>query len=422
MEARHHSTANALRRAAIAAFIGFLIVVLVIVYGYVAKPGWVGVSDKNFWDYLQLLIVPAALAIGGYWLNRSQTERDRQADVAAERMREAEAEQREREREAAEEARRNRDKAAQAAQRERELEVESQRAQDRALQAYLDQIALLLLDKDRPLRESHMRDAVRVLARARTLTVLEALDPSRQRSLVRFLYEAELLGYAFGPIPDIEPIVSLGDADLSNCDLSGLSAPGINLSGANLRGANLANTLLMYSDFSHANLDQACLKGADLHFANFSFAQLNGANLSHAELRGADLRSVSLERADLTGAKLEPGSYSGSVSFSDPNLPNAFRDRLVSGRTIGKIADYCYIRTDLANAHLNGANLEGADLSHAVLRGVELREADLSRTNLRGVINFSSYLSPGDGIANEILEEQAKSLRGATMPDGSEPP
>jgi hypothetical protein len=43
----------------------------VIVYGYLARPGWVGVAGKKFWDYLELLIVPAALAIGVYWLNRA---------------------------------------------------------------------------------------------------------------------------------------------------------------------------------------------------------------------------------------------------------------------------------------------------------------------------------------------------------------
>ena len=47
-------------------------VIGLIVYGYVAKPGWIGVSGKKFWDYLELLIVPAALGIGVYWLNRSR--------------------------------------------------------------------------------------------------------------------------------------------------------------------------------------------------------------------------------------------------------------------------------------------------------------------------------------------------------------
>jgi hypothetical protein len=46
-------------------------IVGVIVYSYKTKPGWIGVADKKFWDYLELLIVPAALAIGVYLLNRA---------------------------------------------------------------------------------------------------------------------------------------------------------------------------------------------------------------------------------------------------------------------------------------------------------------------------------------------------------------
>ena len=78
--------------------LGLVVVAGVIVYGHVAEPaGWVGFANKTVWDYLELLIVPVALAIGGYWLNR--------------------------------------------AQRERELEVEKQRAQDATLQAYLDKMS-----------------------------------------------------------------------------------------------------------------------------------------------------------------------------------------------------------------------------------------------------------------------------------------
>jgi hypothetical protein len=74
----------------------------VIVYGYWTTPGWVGVSGKSFWDYLELLIVPAALAIGVAWLNWAQRQREHEAEGA---------------------------------QQERELEVENQRAQDVALQS-----------------------------------------------------------------------------------------------------------------------------------------------------------------------------------------------------------------------------------------------------------------------------------------------
>jgi cell division protein FtsB len=77
----------------------------------------------------------------------------------------------------------------QRAQAERELAV--QRAQDEALQAYLDQMGSLLLEKE--LRESKEDSEVRTLARARTLTVLGRLDPSRKTALMQFLVEADLV-------------------------------------------------------------------------------------------------------------------------------------------------------------------------------------------------------------------------------------
>lgn len=380
--------------------------VIVIVYAYWTRPGWAGVADKTFWDYLELLIVPAALAIGVWWLTREQSKRDREAEDAQQR-RDLKAEN----------DRRERERNAQIAQRSRELEVENQRAQDAALQAYLDQMSRLLLDKEGRLRNSQVGDDVRAVARARTLTVLEALDSSRQRSLVRFLYEALLLGYR--PDSNVESIISLGDANLTGCDLGGLSLPWIDLSGANLREANLTHTILQGSNLSNAKLDCATLQGADLHLANLSSAHLDGANLSHCGLRGADLRSTSLEDAILMEAELGPGMLIGwSISPRDQNFPSLLRDRLVDGMDIDKTPGSNYARTDLANARLNGANLEGANLSYAVARDIELREADLSRTDLRELTKYSDFPSPRDRVANETLVEQAKSLRGAILPNG----
>jgi hypothetical protein len=107
---------------------------------------------------LELLIVPAALAIGVYWLNRAQQERERKAEDA---------------------------------QQERELAVASQRAQDEALQAYLDHMSQLLIEQ--PLRRASPGDNLSTVARARTLTVLPRLDSERKRSVLQFLYESGLI-------------------------------------------------------------------------------------------------------------------------------------------------------------------------------------------------------------------------------------
>ena len=201
-----------------------------IIYSYADWPGarYFGIADKKFWDYLELLIVPAALAIGAAWLNWAQNERELKTQEA-------------------------------------QREVENLRAQDEALQAYLNQMSQLLLDKDRPLRKSEKESEERTLAQARTLTVLERLlDGGRKGSVVKFLSESKL----------IKDRLVLG---LNGAHLGGAELIWVDLEGADLRGADLSGALLI-----HANL-----RGADLRAAN-----LGGSNLSEADLSGADLRGA----------------------------------------------------------------------------------------------------------------------------------
>jgi uncharacterized protein YjbI with pentapeptide repeats len=259
----HENRANAVPRWLVvsAALVLAAVVVGVIVYGYLAKPGWVGVSDKKFWDYLELLIVPAALALGVYWLNRAQRESEREAEEA---------------------------------RRERELEVEDQRAQDAALQAYLDQMSQLLTDKERPLRRAQPGDHLSVVARAWTLTVLTRLDGARKASVVRFLYES-------GLIRKDRLVLDLTGANLTEADLF----YGVNLVGAYLRRADLREAFLPKADLRGADLGGANLVWASLPGTNLRGADLSGAILSSANLSEADLRRTHLHSADLSEANLE---------------------------------------------------------------------------------------------------------------------
>jgi uncharacterized protein YjbI with pentapeptide repeats len=64
------------------------------------------------------------------------------------------------------------------------------------------------------------------------------------------------------------------------------------------------------------------------------------------------------------------------------------------------------------------ASLRNADLWDANLSGADLSNADLIRANLRNAKLSNAYLGGAEGIKNEELEQQAKSLEGATMPNG----
>jgi uncharacterized protein YjbI with pentapeptide repeats len=229
-------------------------------------------GGKTAWDWLQLLIVPLALAAIGFWFTAQQDAR--QQRIESKQAQQAQSIESER------------------AKAERKLAKE--RAQDEALQAYLGQMGSLLLDKN--LRKSKEDSEVRTLARARTLTVFSRLDPSRKTVVMEFLVEAELVQSVKGrPIP----IIRLGGADLSDAHMSDSDLSDAELSDTVLTGADLS-----YADLSGANLSDAHMSHADLRFANLSSADLSDAKLRYARLTTSNLRGADVSQADLTGADL----------------------------------------------------------------------------------------------------------------------
>jgi hypothetical protein len=164
-----------------AVLVAIVVIVILIRIGYAYQ--WTGFGEekletenrdarpkKTLWDWLQLggtLAIPIAIALFGIWYTEQQDRVNR--------------------------------------------EIEAQRAEQVTLQAYLDQMGTLLLDRD--LHDSSEDSNVSRVARARTLVVLDALESSdRQRRVLRFLYETELIQEQ----PSADPIIRLDYADLRN--------------------------------------------------------------------------------------------------------------------------------------------------------------------------------------------------------------
>ena len=242
---------------------------------------------KTLWDWLDLLIIPVVIFIGGLLFT---TQRARE-----------------------------------------EQQLATERSQEAALQNYLDKMTDLLLENR--LRESEPDAEERVIARARTLTVLRKLDDQRKGTLVRFLYEAKLISNnrPRPPMPGTNdgsnkkdprlfgtnPVVNLDRADLTGSDLSGGILSWICLIGAILVGADLHGTFLQGADLVGAVLFGADLRGAFLGWAFLDAADLRGADLHKAQMIGADLRGAVLTGAVLTGAVL-----TGAKMDADTLLPD----------------------------------------------------------------------------------------------------
>ena len=213
-----------------------LIILVTVVLGYAQCLKWTGMTGKTddfqrrtLWDWLQLLIVPAVLALGGLWFTAQQDRRQQEMDERRERI---------------------------------VHRVEEQRAQDSMLLAYLDQMSSLLINEG--LQTSQPGEPERLVAASRTITVLRGLDPERKRTVLRFVYEAGLIRKE-GTI--------------------------VNLDGANLTEADLNNVPLEDADLSDLYLSDANLAGADLSGADLSGADLSGADLSGAEVTWQQLRT-----------------------------------------------------------------------------------------------------------------------------------
>jgi hypothetical protein len=120
-----------------------------------------------------------------------------------------------------------------------------------------------------------------------------------------------------------------------------------------------------------------------------ALVQTEGGKQPIVELSGAYLNDTDLVTADLGGAELS------DANLSDANLGSA----------------------NLRGAILNAAYLFGANLSDADLSGAYVSRANLSGANLSDANLFGANLEGTQEVSDEQLAE-AKSLTGATMPNG----
>ncbi len=183
------NTSKTLDAVVIISLVVLLVLLVLIILGYKFNWPWTGLHGKTLYDWLQLLIIPAVLAVGGYLFNYTTVRNEQKATQLRD-------------------------------QTERYISLDNQR--EAALQAYIDNMSDLLLEKN--LREPGEDDEVRTIARVRTLTVLPRLDGKRKAIVVKFLHES-------GLIFRDNWIVDLSGADLRYADLAGTLLVAASLGG-----------------------------------------------------------------------------------------------------------------------------------------------------------------------------------------------
>jgi uncharacterized protein YjbI with pentapeptide repeats len=251
---------------------------------------WTGFSERTLFDWLQIIssiAVPVILGILSYQLSAQQ------AKTAEESQRSA------------------------------------------LIADYYDQMQNLLIEEK--LRGTAVDSEVRSMGRAMTLSTLRQVDAEQKGDLLKFLYEARLLG---GQCQFDSSKGQYSQCKTAIIDLRGAKLEGISIDSSNplpLAGIDLTGTSLPEAKLPAILLSKALMKGINLTAADLTEAQLNEAQLEKAILNQANLTNATLARANLKSS----------------NLKDA----------------------DLTNADLTSADLRGADLSGATLKGAKFKDA-----------------------------------------------
>jgi uncharacterized protein YjbI with pentapeptide repeats len=239
---------------------------------------------------------------------------------------------------------------------------------------YLDRMTNLMIREN--LASPNSREDVRSVARAITLNAVRQLEGEPKGQLLKFLYEAKLVGgecifsseeNRFKKCKDtvvdikgikldkavVDPSLNLLGIDLEKAYLPNAKLPEIFLANAEMTGADLTDADLTKASLNDTKLSAAKLIKATLSGATLARANLSGANLTEANLAGANLQEANLSAANLQKANL-----------SAANLQRA--DLTCARQVIRKGKPEC---TDLRGADLRGANLTDANLKDADLKG-----------------------------------------------------
>lgn len=262
--------------------------------GYIYWKEWTGFENKTFWDWLNLIIIPASLLIFGYFIER-------------------------------------RDK------------------KETEFQEYINFISNFLRTIN--ITDNSSVNEIRPTVQIKTSMLISKLDNNQKIMLLLFLSSKGIVG-SHNQSP---PIVSLSSLRLSNISLIGIDLSGSNLFSskiknsdlryakfnyskidrANYSGSNFANSLfkgglLSNSSFYFVNLVDTKFINSHLSETTFMFSHLNNADFCGASLSLVDFRFCDIRGVDFSNAKLDKINFKFAKYNSSTKMPAGF-DLKMSG-------------------------------------------------------------------------------------------
>ncbi|WP_020412912.1 pentapeptide repeat-containing protein [Microbulbifer variabilis] len=367
-------------------------------------------AGRSLWDWLQLLIVPVVLLIGGWYLS----------DLIERRQEKSE------------------DKKYQRTELRHYLDAMNKLLVDYDLKCVdyaFSEYCISLSDKDKERVNSAYQSAM-----AMTASVIHILDGPLNSLVLSYLSKIKIKklitdGDVFRGLSLKKAKlfrlkldnINLSDADLSQINMYTSSLNSGNLSKVNFSRAVISDTtfndaLFLNVDFSQATIIDSSFDGAkigdfimDIRFEN-SFKEANiyntgfeGAAIVGADFSGAKIESVSFDRAFMYGDTSFSKASVSYTSFKEADVSNVnFSNALVSHANFkeAKIETVIFLKTNLSEVNFEEAKIAGANFSRsklfmssfikAKLHGSSFSEAKLRKSSFHNAELYRSDFSGAD--------------------------
>lgn len=210
-----------------------------------------GFYYRTLWDWLELLIIPIVLAIGG-WLFSS-------------------------------------------ADKDSALRIEQSNQRQNILNSFIEKISNLVVVEN--FKNPEKNSDIVQITRALITSTCRQLDPDRKAEALQVIYELHLI--------DKNPIVNLFGVNFDKINLEHAPLVESEIKGAYFRKGCFKNANLQGSIFLGSNFSKADFRGANLTNTDFSETTLDGANFSCCDLRLTNINTlISCTHANFKHAKL----------------------------------------------------------------------------------------------------------------------
>lgn len=256
--------------------------------------------------------------------------------------------------------------------------------QDEIVTAYFKEIGDLIERNNGSLM---FTKAAGILARVKTLNIIRQLDGSRNKHVVRFLYESKQLSTEENCFPLDLAGSDLLDIDFTHARLE-ISFEHFSLQGIFMKNCSFSEVHLLDVDFCTTTTENVNFSYADLDTVDFGRTDIINSTFEYAELYDVDFSDSELVETDFIGIRAANIDFSGSV------LDELWFTFAYSEDTDFSSCEIAY--SDLTESLLCRVNFESADISDVSFEMASINDGEFSEAILWGVSFISAKIDGGD--------------------------